>query len=246
MHDRYGPRVASRLIVGLSIALVGLLLLFDEMGVLRARHLLRYWPVLLVIIGLARILSPWSGHSRFFGFLLVVFGGWLLLDRLGYVYFEWQYLWPALLVLFGLRLALAGSVYRGRRWQRPRRGSAAAEDARGGPTGAFGSADAEIDALAVLGSVVRASTAQGFHGGNAIAVLGSCRIDLRRATLDGEALIEVLPSWAGSLSWYRKAGPSSSTACRSWEGSRTRRSPPSAARRSAWWSAASPSWAASR
>lgn len=38
------------------------------------------------------------------GILLVVMGGWWLLGELGYVTFEWRFIGPLALVLFGLSM----------------------------------------------------------------------------------------------------------------------------------------------
>ncbi len=55
--------------------------------------------------------------------------------------------------------------------------------------------------MAVLSAVTQTIRAQDFRGGNAVAFLGSCEIDLRGAAIggggSGEATIDVTACWAG-------------------------------------------------
>ena len=66
------------------------------------------------------------------------------------------------------------------------------------PNVASATAASWVQAMAVLGSTLRGSNSQEFRGGEATAVLGSCEIDLRQASIAGtEAVIDAFAMWGG-------------------------------------------------
>jgi len=89
--------------------------------------------------------------------------------------------------------------------QRRRQRSARKAERRYGCSGLFGgdfggrSTDnsGRMSALAILGAVVRGNNSQAFRGGNLVAIMGGCEIDLRNAAIDGEAVIDVFAMWGG-------------------------------------------------
>ena len=176
--DSLGFRLTPRLILGLFALLAGSLLILDNMGVLLAWDYLRFWPALLILVGLIKMTQPGSG--RVFGLLLALVGAWLLADVLDVAEFDFDYIWPVILVIGGLNL-LVSEVFRRSR--------------RAGPP----ETDAEIDTFAVLGGVKRASATQRFRGGSATAIMGGCEIDLRHAAIaEGEtAVFDTFAMWGG-------------------------------------------------
>ena len=92
------PR-ASGIVMGLTIAGLGVLLLFDQTGLLGWHPSWSIWPFLLIGIGFARFATPRSDGARD-GLWLVVVGGWLLLNELRVLRFRDS--WPLLLVAFGV------------------------------------------------------------------------------------------------------------------------------------------------
>ena len=176
--ESLGFRLTPRLVLGLFALVAGSLLLLDNMGVLLAWDYLRFWPALLILVGLIKMTQPGSG--RVFGLLLALVGAWLLADVLDVAEFDFDYVWPVILVIGGLNL-LVSEVFRRAR--------------REGPA----ETDAEIDALALLGGVKRVSASQRFRGGSATAIMGGCEIDLRHAAIaQGEtAVFDTFAMWGG-------------------------------------------------
>ena len=175
--DSLGFRLTPRLILGLFALLAGSLLILDNMGVLLAWDYLRFWPALLILVGLIKMTQPGSG--RVFGLLLALVGAWLLADVLDVAEFDFDYIWPVILVVMGLNLLVSEVFRRGRRVPPE--------------------TDAEIDALALLGGVKRVSASQRFRGGSATAIMGGCEIDLRNAAIaQGEtAVFDTFAMWGG-------------------------------------------------
>lgn len=171
-------RVTPHLVFGLLIILAGVLFTLDNLEIADADQYLRYWPVGLIAIGLAKLWGGKAGHaSPLGGVLFVIAGGWLLLDNLHLIDVRLFELWPVLLIAAGSVMVWHG--LRGR----PPRLTARVEDT--------------ITAVAVLAGVNRGSNSSAFRGGELTAFMGGCEIDLRHAAINGEAVIDVFAMWGG-------------------------------------------------
>lgn len=174
------PRsIAPQFVMGVLIIVVGVLFTLENLGYIEAGAYLRFWPVVLMAVGLMKL---WSGgrSASLHGLLFFFAGVWLLLQAMSIVTISLWNLWPVLLIVAGASL-----VWRG----------------ISGPAWARGVADADshsmISAVAVLGGVNRGNNSRTFRGGDLTAVLGGCQIDLRNAAIDGEAVIDVFAIWGG-------------------------------------------------
>jgi predicted membrane protein len=170
--------IAPQLVLGLMIAVGGVLFTLENVGVVEAHAYLRFWPVALIAIGFVKLWQCGSGSGAFPGFLLLFAGAWLLLEAVGFVTISLWDLWPLVFVFAG-----ASMIWRGIR----------------GPGGPRGGADSHstVNAVAVLGGVNRGNNSRAFRGGDLTAVMGGCQIDLRNAAIDGEAVIDVFAMWGG-------------------------------------------------
>lgn len=102
-------RHAHRPVFGLLLIGLGTLALFDLLHELPA--LLRsFWPLLLMVWGLARLLSPGSAGRRLFALAPIVVGAWLMLNPYGLLSWPAAQVWPWLLMLAGLSLLLRGDA----------------------------------------------------------------------------------------------------------------------------------------
>jgi hypothetical protein len=54
-----------------------------------------------------------------------------------------------------------------------------------------------IRVTALLGGVSRGNNSAAFRGGELTAMMGGCEIDLRHASIDGEAVIDIFALWGG-------------------------------------------------
>ncbi len=177
-ETRGGFRISPRLIVGLFALVAGTLLLLDELGLVAAREYLRFWPAALVVVGLVKLMQ--SGGNRLAGAIFLAVGLWLLADVLDVAEFEWDYLFPALLLLVGFYLVTREVSRR-----------------IGAPRPADTSPD--IDAFAIMGGVKRSSASQRFRGGSGTAIMGGCEFDLKEAAIPegSEAVIDTFALWGG-------------------------------------------------
>ena len=172
-------RFTPQLFVGIIVIVVGVLMTLDNLQVLDAARYLRFWPTGLIALGLIKVWNSRDGMGGAFGgFIFVVIGTWLLLEQTALVRVSFWDMWPALLVFFGLFLVWQGL-------SGPRRRSAT-EDS-----------NALISATALLGGVARGNNSSAFRGGELTAMMGGCEIDLRHASIAGEAVIDVFALWGG-------------------------------------------------
>ena len=168
---------AGRLLVGLMIAAVGVIFLMDQWGVAEADALLEWWPVAFLVLGVSALLSgSWLGALIWFTagtiLLLPMFG----LPTIGI----WRALgfWPLMISFAGLALV--------RQALRPP------------PKNVFGESASIFRAGAFMSGNSHSIGSRDFLGGEAVACMGGCEIDLRSAELRGEeAVIDVLAFWGG-------------------------------------------------
>src|SRR5579871_5694792 len=76
-----GPGM-SHLLVGLCVVAIGVLLLLDNMGVYQIGNLWRFWPVILIVAGLGRMID--SGSGRVWGGFMVLIGLAFLADSFNF------------------------------------------------------------------------------------------------------------------------------------------------------------------
>ena len=177
-HPAAGVRVTPQLFVGLIVILVGVLMTLDNLQVIEAERYFRFWPAGLIALGLIKVWNSRDGFGGSFGgFMFIVIGTWLLLEQTALVRLSFWDMWPALLVLFGLFLVWQGL-------SGPRRRP-------------VGDSNTHVSATAVLGGVARGNNSPAFRGGDLTAVMGGCEIDLRHASIDGEAVLDVFALWGG-------------------------------------------------
>jgi predicted membrane protein len=176
-----GGLLTPRLIVGLAIALFGVVLVMDRLNLVIADQLLRWWPVVIVAVGgLIYNQSRHLGHGAN-GIVVMIIGGWLLLNTLGVVRLRfWELFWPMVLIGIGTVLVMQALRRRSR-------------------DGSSGDTDDTMTIFAVLGGVKRNSLSTRFRGGEVTAFMGGFQIDLRQAVIPPgeEAVLELLVGMGG-------------------------------------------------
>jgi predicted membrane protein len=185
------PMTSPRFVLGAGIALFGLVLMFDRLHLVDASYVLRFWPLVIVAIGVQRFFNPRPGRSNTQGIVWMAIGGWLLLNTLGaFRVAIWDMFWPVVLIWFGAHLMQRTSV---NAWSRGRDGWTGGGDA--------GAADAndQLYLVAIMSGVKRSSNSAHFKGGEMTAFMGGGQVDLRQAVIPPgeEASIEILAVMGG-------------------------------------------------
>jgi len=191
--------MSPRVIFGLLVVAFGLAMLLDNLDVLNALDLLRFWPVGLLLVGVAYMVQADGRSERIFGGILTAVGVVFVLEIFfGIEVHIWRW-WPLAVVAFGaLVVAKAflpeepaskvqvGVVFGGS--SQPGVGSAARA----------GSQDPTYTELAIFSGIERRVASPAFKRADLTAIMGGIEFDLRQATTDhGEAVIDVFVTWGG-------------------------------------------------
>ncbi|MEO7793301.1 MAG: hypothetical protein ABIV06_00895 [Thermoanaerobaculia bacterium] len=169
--------LSPRLIVGLAIVVLGSLLLLDNLNLIEADPIYRYFfPGVLLAVGVSVLVQ-----GSIWGWVWIVGGAWVLAERLEYIELNFfQLFFPAALLLVGGSL-----VYR--TFARPSTATPGPEDAA-----------SYIRAFAVMSGNERRGIASTFRRGDLAAFMGGVTLDLRQAKMTPEgAVLDTFAFWGG-------------------------------------------------
>jgi len=174
---QYFYRSIVRLIIGLSILGIGLLWTLDNLDVLESEPITRWWPLVVIAVGLVRLFDP--AASKLGSIVIALVGVGILLDVLDVWDFDPGDFIPLVIAFIGAKLVL--DVFRRRSVRR----------------GTNESPDAVVHAFALMSGVGRRSVAADFRGGDANAIMGGVELDLRDAHIPqgSEAVIDAFAFW---------------------------------------------------
>jgi len=190
--------IPPKFIIGVCLVLMGVVLALDQLGVLQAHHVLRFWPAALIIVGLA-MLQRGERHSALRALVLIVVGGWLLLNTLGLVSLDlWEFILPLLLVFFGARIMMRSHGSRsGASPDLPGTGPASGAPPTGQAPSGFSSAapssgePVHASLFSLLSGSKRRWGKSVFRGAETTAFMGGCELDLRDAVMSSGELAVV-------------------------------------------------------
>lgn len=186
---------------GAIVVAIGCLLLLDNLGIVRFHDFWQYWPVLLIAWGVSHVIDSRTPSGWIWGGMVALVGAFFLLDHLDIFPFNFAMLWPVLLIGFGLSV-LIGAVERNRRFgvgPPPPDGSSI-----GAPS--YGPSPV-VDTHAIFSENRGGTDSKDFQGGEASAIFGAARFDLRNASMTtdearihvevifGEAEVRVPETW---------------------------------------------------
>ena len=184
MNGNVGPNsgvLTPRLIVGLAVALFGVVLVMDRLNLVMAEQVLRWWPAVIVAVGALIFRQTRNVGGGANGVIVMIIGAWLLMNSLGIVRIAfWQLFWPMILIGIGSALVMQALRRRDR--------EAAGADV-----------DDTMNIFAVLGGAKRSSLSTRFRGGEVTAFMGGYQIDLRQATIPPgeEAVLDIFTAMGG-------------------------------------------------
>jgi predicted membrane protein len=178
MEVRSGFRLTGQFVIGVAIAVVGVLFTLDNLHILRARDYLRFWPLALIAVGLVHMSQAKSAAGTVGGGMWILAGTLLLGNRLGLIDTNIWSFWPLILVLVGARIV----------WQTMNMNRAVDR----------GDAGATVSGIAIMGGFERRITSHEFRGGEITAFMGGGKLDLRDAMpAGGQAVINIFAMMGG-------------------------------------------------
>lgn len=172
-------RITGRLLMGLAFLWLGALWTLDNLGFVDADVIVRWWPLLLIVFGLAKLAGWGTRQSTVAAVLWLLAGTWLMLHALGVVRYGIAGLWPLVLILIGGRIIMNPT-------RRPSTRRVPGPGAASANTGA----DGRVKVDAVMAGVERRFRAGAFNGGVINSIMANVELDLREATL-GDARTEL-------------------------------------------------------
>jgi predicted membrane protein len=182
METKQNSFFAPRLVLGLGIIIIGVLFLLGNMDIIDPNEYLQLWPAILIIVGIAYLIQCQQGSGRMWGIILTFVGTGMLLDRLHFIHFSvWSY-WPLILVFIGIMMIVRSSAHQRKIHSSPIESS---------------DANSYIKAIAIMGGYRRMNNSQDFKGGELTAIMGGLEIDLREASIKGEAVIDIFALMGG-------------------------------------------------
>jgi predicted membrane protein len=186
--DSFGPRaerhssrnwLSGRMIFGLLLLGFGALWTLDNLDIVEAGSITRYWPVILLAWGLCLLTGLACRRRPMAGVIWTLIGGWLLLWELELVEYSIFDLWPVVLIFIGALLVFRAG--RGRSFRSPETEN-----------------DPVLNTFVVMGGAERKVVAESFRGGEVNAVMGGAEIDLRSAKLASHgATVDVFAMFGG-------------------------------------------------
>jgi predicted membrane protein len=176
MEENRGSFWNMSVIMGIVIVVVGLLALLMNLGYDINISIWDYWPLILVLVGLSRLIQPPQYRSVLSGLIFTLLGGLLLLNNLEVIDFGFSELWPVILIIIGVSIVMRGS---------------------GRPKGNELDAD-HININAILGGGEYNFVSKDVKGGSVTTVMGGAKINLREAdTSDDPMIIDVFAVMGG-------------------------------------------------
>lgn len=174
-HDRQ-PHRHIGLIPGLIVAAVGLVLLLNNLKIVPAAEIWRFWPLLLIAFGAVKLIDSEDPAVKARGAIVVAAGALFQALNLGLIPGSVAQLWPLILIAAGILMIV----------NRGTSGTAIGVRAR------TGEKIARADAVAIFGGIKRQVSTEDFRGATYVAIFGGGEIDLRRADiLADEAVIDI-------------------------------------------------------
>jgi hypothetical protein len=190
-----------RFIFGLAVIALGVVLFLDNLNIVEAEQILRWWSVILIAVGLGKLIAPASPSARATSWIWIVVGVAILAVNLGWLHFAIRDLWPLALILLGSWIVLRGVSFRSSLGPRARR----RPDARFSGLGVVndaprssGDASSTVESFVMWAGIERKNNSREFKGGEISAVMGGYELDLRDASIaDGAAVLELFALWGG-------------------------------------------------
>ena len=172
---------------GIVLIALGTLFLLGHMGIVDTGRLWKFWPLIIVVVGLVKFFHE---RSQVGGALMVVIGVLLQLSQLGYVQWSWGMVWPVILIAAGIAMIWS-------RFEMPKIPR---------PTGAVGAGSASgignyetLSEYAMFGGIQRRMHTSSFRGGSIVAVFGGVEVDFRSADIEGEEAVVYVEAIFGGI-----------------------------------------------
>jgi predicted membrane protein len=166
------------LLAGLVIITAGVILLLNQLGIFPHGFVVQFWPALLIVIGLVKVVAGGDPRDRVVGGCLLLAGVILQTNALGITNISWNQAWPMLIIVIGVMLVLNAMIrHEGPpSWTTPE----------------------DMNSFFVFGGGERKVNTKEFRGARLFAIFGGYEVDLTQSDMAGnEAFIEASAVFGG-------------------------------------------------
>lgn len=174
----------QRVVIGAFIIFIGLLALIDKLNIFESLHFFQFWPTVFIAIGILKVLHSTARSSMLIGGALIAVGVVLTLKHLGIVDINLRDWWPVILIAVGAYI-----IFKDRGTETSSSallvGETASDD------------NSVLDINVIMGGSKTVSNSQSFKGGDITAVMGGVELDLRGASIESEAVLNLWATWGG-------------------------------------------------
>ena len=172
-EDWRGKSPIPGILPALVVIGIGVLFLLNNLNIVFMHDVWRYWPAILIAVGLVKMVDSPTSNGRLTGGVLVGIGGLFLADTLGFLNLTWASFWPLVLIGAGLLML----------WSR------LAPPWVGIPNNPTVADEGALNENAVFGGVERKMSTDDFRGGQVSTTFGGVDIDLRQAGMRGDSAV---------------------------------------------------------
>lgn len=162
---------------------VGTLFLLDNLGVIQVWQLWRFWPVLLIVSGISKLLDRQGPGDWIWSGFLILCGGLWLSNNLHWIHVGFGTIWPLVLITLGVMTLTKALNTPG--------------------FGSSGSRDPGVNSIreyVVFSGSKRKLETVNFEGGQAVCVFGGVDLNLRKCSISNaerRAVIDVAVTFGG-------------------------------------------------
>ena len=175
-HDLHS---AVRFLPAIVLIAVGALFFLSNLHIIYMREVFSYWPVILIVVGVFKMVDSPSNHERTFGAIVFGVGASFLAHNMGFLPMGMGQLWPLILIGVGI-LMLSERISGGR-----------------GNQSAGMSAPGALAETAIFGGGKRKFNTPNFESAHLTAIFGGFEIDLRGSSMTGDSAVIVVDAIFG-------------------------------------------------
>lgn len=173
----------QRLVFGILIMVVGVLALLDNLRIFEGIKLVSFWPAVFIVGGILKMSQSQARSGYIIGAIFILIGSVMTLNNLGIISFRVRDFWPLILIGIGVLV-----IFKDKAKQTIDQISASKIDE---------SKEGKIDIVAIMSGSQGNIASANFIGGDITAIMGGVELDLRNASIQTEAVINVFTFWGG-------------------------------------------------
>jgi predicted membrane protein len=174
----------KRFVLGICIVIIGALALLDKLNIFEVRNLFQFWPTIFIAVGLLKILHSKSRTNIFIGAGLITLGVIMTLNHLDIIHVHIRDWWPVIIIAVGLFF-----IFRTQHLDPASKETIFGDAESGNST--------TLDITAIMSGNKTVNNTQDFKGGEITAIMGGVELDLRDASIQSDAILNVWATWGG-------------------------------------------------